>query len=208
MAQLDFDKMGGLIPAIIQDSSTQKVLMLGFMNPEAYAKTVETGRVTFYSRTRNRLWTKGEESGNFLDVVSITPDCDNDTLLIQAIPQGPVCHTGSATCFSDDNSLGIRFLSYLQDFIEERYRQMPEGSYTTSLFQSGINRMAQKVGEEAVETVIEATNGTDGRMMYEASDLLYHLIVLLTAKGRRIEELAHALEQRHNKPKAQYDKNC
>lgn len=208
MAQLDFDKMGGLIPAIIQDSRTQKVLMLGFMNPEAYAKTVETGRVTFYSRTRNRLWTKGEESGNFLDVVSITPDCDNDTLLIQAIPQGPVCHTGSATCFSDDNSFGIRFLSYLQDFIEERYRQMPEGSYTTSLFQSGINRMAQKVGEEAVETVIEATNGTDGRMMYEASDLLYHLIVLLTAKGRRIEELAHALEQRHNKPKAQYDKNC
>lgn len=208
MAQLDFDKMGGLIPAIIQDSRTQKVLMLGFMNPEAYAKTVETGRVTFYSRTRNRLWTKGEESGNFLDVVSITPDCDNDTLLIQAIPQGPVCHTGSATCFSDDNSFGIQFLSYLQDFIEERYRQMPEGSYTTSLFQSGINRMAQKVGEEAVETVIEATNGTDGRMMYEASDLLYHLIVLLTAKGRRIEELAHALEQRHNKPKAQYDKNC
>lgn len=208
MAQLDFDKMGGLIPAIIQDSRTQKVLMLGFMNPEAYAKTVETGRVTFYSRTRNRLWTKGEESGNFLDVVSITPDCDNDTILIQAIPQGPVCHTGSATCFSDDNSFGIRFLTYLQDFIEERYRQMPEGSYTTSLFQSGINRMAQKVGEEAVETVIEATNGTDGRMMYEASDLLYHLIVLLTAKGRRIEELAHALEQRHNKPKAQYDKNC
>lgn len=182
--------------------------MLGFMNPEAYAKTIETGRVTFYSRTRNRLWTKGEESGNFLDVVSITPDCDNDTLLIQAIPQGPVCHTGSATCFSNDNSFGIQFLSYLQDFIEERYRQMPEGSYTTSLFQSGINRMAQKVGEEAVETVIEATNGTDGRMMYEASDLLYHLIVLLTAKGRRIEELAHALEQRHNKPKAQYDKNC
>lgn len=208
MAQLDFDKMGGLIPAIIQDSRTQKVLMLGFMNPEAYAKTVETGRVTFYSRTRNRLWTKGEESGNFLDVVSITPDCDNDTILIQAIPQGPVCHTGSATCFSDDNSFGIQFLTYLQDFIEERYRQMPEGSYTTSLFQSGINRMAQKVGEEAVETVIEATNGTDGRMMYEASDLLYHLIVLLTAKGRRIEELAHALEQRHNKPKAQYDKNC
>lgn len=208
MAQLDFDKMGGLIPAIIQDNRTKQVLMLGFMNPEAYAKTVETRRVTFYSRTRNRLWTKGEESGNFLDVVSITPDCDNDTLLIQAIPQGPVCHTGSATCFSDDNSFGIQFLSYLQDFIEERHRQMPEGSYTTSLFQSGINRMAQKVGEEAVETVIEATNGTEGRMMYEASDLLYHLIVLLTAKGRRIEELAHALEQRHNKPKAQYDKNC
>lgn len=206
--QLDFDKLGGLIPAIIQDARTKNVLMLGFMNPEAYAKTLELKKVTFFSRTRNRLWTKGEESGNFLNVVSIDVDCDRDTLLIKAIPEGPVCHTGSATCFSPDNSLGFQFLSELQDFIEQRHREMPKGSYTTSLFESGINRMAQKVGEEAVETVIEATNGTDGRMMYEASDLLYHLIVLLTAKGRRIEELAEALENRHNKKKADYDTDC
>ena len=206
--QLDFDKLGGLIPAIIQDARTKNVLMLGFMNQEAYAKTLELRKVTFFSRTRGRLWTKGEESGNFLNVVSIDVDCDRDTLLIKAIPEGPVCHTGSATCFSSDNSLGIQFLTELQDFIEQRHREMPEGSYTTSLFNSGINRMSQKVGEEAVETVIEATNGTDGRMMYEASDLLYHLIVLLTAKGRRIEELAEALERRHNKKKADYDTDC
>lgn len=206
--ELDFDKLGGLIPAIIQDSRTKNVLMLGFMNREAYEKTLELNKVTFYSRTRHRLWTKGEESGNFLNVVSIEADCDRDTLLIKAIPEGPVCHTGTATCFNDDNSYGIQFLSELQDFIVKRHKEMPAGSYTTSLFESGINRMAQKVGEEAVETVIEATNGTDGRMMYEASDLLYHLIVLLTAKGRRIEELAEALERRHNKKKENYDKDC
>ena len=206
--ELDFDKLGGLIPAIIQDSRTKNVLMLGFMNREAYEKTLELNKVTFYSRTRHRLWTKGEESGNFLNVVSIEADCDHDTLLIKAIPEGPVCHTGTATCFNDDNSYGIQFLSELQDFIVKRHKEMPAGSYTTSLFESGINRMAQKVGEEAVETVIEATNGTDGRMMYEASDLLYHLIVLLTAKGRRIEELAEALERRHNKKKGDYDKDC
>lgn len=206
--ELDFDKLGGLIPAIIQDSRTKNVLMLGFMNREAYEKTLELNKVTFYSRTRHRLWTKGEESGNFLNVVSIEADCDCDTLLIKAIPEGPVCHTGTATCFNDDNSYGIQFLSELQDFIVKRHKEMPAGSYTTSLFESGINRMAQKVGEEAVETVIEATNGTDGRMMYEASDLLYHLIVLLTAKGRRIEELAEALERRHNKKKEDYDKDC
>lgn len=206
--ELDFDKMGGLIPAIIQDRRTKNVLMLGFMNREAYEKTLEIKKVTFFSRTKNRLWTKGEESGNFLNVVSIEEDCDKDTLLIKVVPEGPVCHTGTATCFNDDNSFGIEFLSYLQDFIDQRYKEMPEGSYTTSLFESGINRMAQKVGEEAVETVIEATNGTDGRMMYEASDLLYHLIVLLTAKGRRIEELAEALHQRHHKTKKEYDENC
>ena len=206
--ELDFDKLGGLIPAIIQDSRTKNVLMLGFMNREAYEKTLELNKVTFYSRTRHRLWTTGEESGNFLNVVSIEADCDHDTLLIKAIPEGPVCHTGTATCFNDDNSYGIQFLSELQDFIVKRHKEMPAGSYTTSLFESGINRMAQKVGEEAVETVIEATNGTDGRMMYEASDLLYHLIVLLTAKGRRIEELAEALERRHNKKKEDYDKDC
>ncbi len=205
---LDFDKMGGLIPAIIQDARTKNVLMLGFMNKEAYEKTLEINKVTFFSRTKNRLWTKGEESGHFLDVVSIESDCDNDTLLIKAIPNGPVCHTGSATCFNDNNEFGIEFLSHLQDFIEKRYQEMPEGSYTTSLFNSGVNRMAQKVGEEAIETVIEATNGTDGRMMYEAADMLYHLMVLFTSKGRRIEELAEALYRRHNKVKEDYDKNC
>ena len=205
---LDFDKMGGLIPAIIQDARTKNVLMLGFMNKEAYEKTLEINKVTFFSRTKNRLWTKGEESGHFLDVVSIESDCDNDTLLIKAIPNGPVCHTGSATCFNDNNEFGIEFLTHLQDFIEKRYQEMPEGSYTTSLFNSGVNRMAQKVGEEAIETVIEATNGTDGRMMYEAADMLYHLMVLFTSKGRRIEELAEALYRRHNKDKEEYDKDC
>ncbi|HJG89017.1 bifunctional phosphoribosyl-AMP cyclohydrolase/phosphoribosyl-ATP diphosphatase HisIE [Barnesiella viscericola] len=195
--QLDFDKMGGLVPAIVQDCETQKVLMLGFMNEEAVCKTVETGKVTFFSRTKNRLWTKGEESGHFLLVKSIQKDCDRDTLLIQATPCGPVCHTGADTCFGDENRNDLAFIKYLQDFIDRRKAEMPEGSYTTSLFRSGVNRMAQKVGEEAVETVIEATNGSDERLIYEASDLLYHLIVLLTSKGYRIEDLARELKKRH-----------
>lgn len=195
--ELDFDKMGGLVPAIIQDNYTKKVLMLGFMNQEALDKTVETGKVTFFSRTKNRLWTKGEESGNFLNVVSIKEDCDKDTLLIKVNPVGPVCHTGTDTCWGETNDEPIMFLSYLQDFIVRRYAEMPEKSYTTSLFQAGINRMAQKVGEEAVETVIEATNGTDDRLIYEASDMIYHLIVLLTSKGMRIEDLATELKKRH-----------
>jgi phosphoribosyl-ATP pyrophosphohydrolase/phosphoribosyl-AMP cyclohydrolase len=194
---IDFEKMGGLVPAIVQDNVTRKVLMLGFMNKEAYDKTVETGKVTFWSRTRNCLWTKGETSGNFLNVKEILLDCDKDTLLIKARPDGPVCHTGADTCWNEQNSVDLNFLSYLQDFIERRYKEMPEGSYTTSLFKSGVNRMAQKVGEEAVETVIEATNGTDDRLIYEASDLIYHLIVLLTSKGHRIEELAAELVKRH-----------
>lgn len=189
--------MGGLVPAIVQDNVTRKVLMLGFMNKEAYDKTVETGKVTFWSRTRNALWTKGETSGNFLNVKEILLDCDQDTLLIKARPDGPVCHTGADTCWNEQNSVDLNFLSYLQDFIDRRYKEMPEGSYTTSLFKSGVNRMAQKVGEEAVETVIEATNGTDDRLIYEASDLIYHLIVLLTSKGHRIEELAAELVKRH-----------
>lgn len=195
--ELDFNKADGLIPAIIQDSYTSKVLMLGFMNQEAYEKTVATRKVTFYSRTRKCLWTKGETSGNFLNVVSMASDCDNDTLLIKVIPDGPVCHTGADTCWNEENKQDILFLSYLQDFIDKRYREMPEKSYTTSLFKSGVNRMAQKVGEEAVETVIEATNGTEDRLLYEASDLIYHLIVLLTSKGHRIEELAAELKSRH-----------
>ena len=194
---IDFEKMGGLVPAIIQDNVTRKVLMLGFMNKEAYQKTVETGKVTFWSRTRNCLWTKGETSGNFLNVKEILLDCDKDTLLIKARPEGPVCHTGADTCWTEQNSVDLNFLSYLQDFIDRRHKEMPEGSYTTSLFKSGVNRMAQKVGEEAVETVIEATNGTDDRLIYEASDLIYHLIVLLTSKGHRIEELAAELVKRH-----------
>lgn len=195
--KLDFEKMGGLIPAIIQDNYTNKVLMLGFMNEEAYNKTVETQKVTFFSRSKNRLWTKGETSGNYLNVVTINADCDYDTLLIKVNPTGPVCHTGADTCFGERNKEDIMFLKYLQNFIELRRQGMPEGSYTTSLFTKGVNRMAQKVGEEAVETVIEATNGTEEGFIYEASDLMYHLIVLLTSKGLRIEDLARELEKRH-----------
>ena len=195
--KIDFEKMGGLIPAIIQDSATSKVLMLGFMNEEAYAKTKETGMVTFFSRTKNRLWTKGETSGNFLKVVQMLVDCDNDTLLIKAIPAGPVCHTSKDTYFGKKNQKNMIFLKFLQDFIEQRRQEMPEGSYTTSLFNKGVNRMAQKVGEEAVETVIEATNGTEEGFIYEASDLVYHLIVLLTSKGLRLEDLARELKKRH-----------
>ncbi|WP_303916694.1 bifunctional phosphoribosyl-AMP cyclohydrolase/phosphoribosyl-ATP diphosphatase HisIE [Bacteroides mediterraneensis] len=198
MMELDFDKMNGLIPAIIQDNYTQKVLMLGFMNQEAYEKTVKTGKVTFFSRTKNRLWTKGEQSGNFLHVVSIKADCDNDTLLIMVHPDGPVCHTGTDTCWGEKNEQDIMFLKELQDFIDRRRQEMPEKSYTTSLFNSGVNKMAQKVGEEAVETVIEACNGTDERLIYEGADLLYHLIVLLTYKGYRIEDLARELKERHS----------
>lgn len=194
---IDFQKMGGLIPAIIQDELTGKVLMLGFMNEDALKKTQETGQVTFFSRTKNRLWTKGEESGNFLNVVTILPDCDNDTLLIKVRPVGPVCHTGTDTCWGEKNEADVFFLKYLQDFINVRYKEMPEGSYTTSLFKKGVNRMAQKVGEEAVETVIEATNGTDEGFMYEASDLIYHLIVLLTSKGFSLDDIAKELKKRH-----------
>lgn len=195
--ELNFDKMNGLVPAIIQDAHTAKVLMLGFMNAEAYAKTVESGLVTFFSRTKNRLWTKGEESGHVLRVVSIQADCDQDTLLIQAEPHGPVCHTGTDTCWGEKNEEPVMFLRELQDFICRRHEEMPQGSYTTSLFESGVNKMAQKVGEEAVETIIEACNGTDDRLIYEGADLLYHLIVLLTSKGYRIEDLARELQERH-----------
>lgn len=195
---IDFAKSGGLVPAIIQDAATRCVLMLGYMNQEAYEKTLELGRVTFYSRTRQRLWTKGEESGHFLEVVSIQLDCDRDTLLIQARPHGPVCHTGTDTCWGEKNEANpLLFLTELQDFINRRHAEMPEGSYTTSLFRDGINRMAQKVGEEALEAVIEAVHGTDERLLYEASDMFYHLIVLLTSKGLRIEQVVEELAERH-----------
>ena len=190
--------MGGLVPAIIQDAETRQVLMLGFMNEEAYQKTVETKKVTFWSRSRNCLWTKGETSGNFLNLVDIKIDCDNDTLLVKANPDGPTCHTGTDTCWGEENDMNpILFLTELQDFINKRHEEMPEGSYTTKLFRDGINRIAQKVGEEALETVIEATSGGD-KLTYEASDLLYHLIVLLTAKGLRIEDVVRELQQRHD----------
>lgn len=176
--KIDFEKMSGLIPAIIQDAVTSKVLMLGYMNEDAYNQTIDTGFVTFFSRSRQKLWVKGETSGNYLKLVSINIDCDNDALLIKVHPQGPVCHKGTDTCWSESNEYQpIMFLSFIQDFIEKRYKEMPEGSYTTSLFKEGLNRMAQKVGEEALEMVIEAVNGTDDRLIYEGSDMLYHLIV-------------------------------
>lgn len=197
--KIDFEKMGGLVPAIIQDATTRNVLMLGFMNEEAYQKTLDTRHVTFWSRTRNTLWTKGETSGNFLNVVSMQIDCDNDTLLIKAHPDGPTCHTGTDTCWGEDNEANpLLFLTELQDFINQRKAEMPEGSYTTKLFRDGVNKIAQKVGEEALETVIEATNGSNDKLVYEASDLLYHLLVLLTEKGLRIEDVATELHQRHD----------
>jgi len=197
--EIDFKKMNGLIPAVIQDCDTDKVLMLGFMNQEAYNITIETGKVTFYSRTRNCLWTKGETSGNFLHVESIHLDCDSDTLLIKAHPDGPVCHTGADTCWGEENKKSpMTFLSFLQDFIDKRHEEMPEGSYTTKLFRDGTKRIAQKVGEEALETVIEAVGGNKEKLMYEASDLLYHLLVLLTDNGLRIEDLARELQMRHD----------
>ena len=196
---IDFKKMGGLVPAIIQDAVTRKVLMLGFMNEEAFQKTMETKHVTFWSRTRNTLWTKGETSGNFLNMVDIKTDCDNDTLLIQVHPDGPTCHTGTDTCWGEENEANpLLFLIELQDFIYRRKKEMPEGSYTTKLFKEGVNKIAQKVGEEALETIIEATNGTNEHLVYEASDMLYHLLVMLTEKGLRIEDVAQELQKRHD----------
>ena len=197
--KIDFEKMGGLVPAIIQDATTKNVLMLGFMNEDAYQKTVETKHVTFWSRTRQTLWTKGETAGHFLNLVSMQIDCDNDTLLVKVHPIGPTCHTGTDTCWGEDNDMNpLLFLSELQDFINKRKEEMPEGSYTTKLFRDGVNKIAQKVGEEALETVIEATNGTNKHLVYEASDLLYHLLVLLTEKGLRIEDVATELQKRHD----------
>lgn len=195
---INFEKQNGLVPAIIQDNVTLNVLMLGYMNEEAYKKTVSTKKVTFYSRSRKCLWTKGETSGNYLELVSIKTDCDNDTLLIRAIPHGPTCHTGTDTCWGEDNKKNpVLFLTELQDFINKRHEEMPENSYTTSLFKDGTERMAQKVGEEALEAVIEAVKGDNKRLIYESSDMLYHLIVLLTSKGLRIEQVISELAERH-----------
>jgi len=199
---MDFKKLNGLVPAIIQDADSKVVLMLGFMDQEALEKTREDGKVTFYSRTRKRLWTKGEESGNFLHVVEILEDCDQDTLLIKARPAGPVCHTGSDTCFSESNAGaptrdGLSFLTQLQELIHQRKARMPEGSYTTTLFNAGINKIAQKVGEEAVELVIEAKDENDELFLNEAADLVYHLLVLLSARGKDLSDVVSVLEERH-----------
>ena len=193
----DFSKLNGLIPVIIQDNRTNQVLMLGFMNEEALKKTRETGLVTFYSRSRNRLWTKGEESGHFLHVAGIHEDCDQDTLLIRAIPDGPVCHTGSYSCFGEDRFATLDFLVYLQDFLEKRRQDLPEGSYTASLFRDGINQIAKKLGEEAVELVIASKDPDDDRFINEAADLIYHFIVLLLAKGKSLQDVAEVLRSRH-----------
>jgi phosphoribosyl-ATP pyrophosphohydrolase/phosphoribosyl-AMP cyclohydrolase len=196
--QVDFSKYhDGLVPAIIQDDVTGKVLMLGFMNEEALKKTQEIKRVTFYSRSKKRLWTKGEESGNFLELKSITSDCDNDTLLIKASPVGPVCHTGADTCFNEINEPD--FFHTLQQIIKSRQESMSDDSYTASLFKKGINAIAQKVGEEAVEVVIEAKDNNNERFLNEAADLLFHYLVLLQAKGVSLNEVRELLRQRHKK---------
>lgn len=200
MKDIDFEKMQGLVPAIVQDAATGKVLMLGYMNREAYERTLQTQLVTFWSRSRQELWTKGETSGNRLHLVSISVDCDGDALLVKAHPDGPVCHTGTDTCWGEENKAqadGTAFLCELQDFIDRRREELPEGSYTTSLFRDGLHRMAQKVGEEALEAVIEAVGGTDERLLYETSDMLYHLIVLLSSRHLRIEDVVSELRQRH-----------
>ena len=185
----------GLLPVIIQDAASLKVLMLGYMNQEAFEKTQAEGRVTFYSRTRQSLWTKGETSGNFLHVVEMFADCDGDTLLIKARPDGPTCHRGTTACFDTRDNEG--FLGTLEACIKDRHTPRPEGSYTTDLFNKGVNKIAQKVGEEAVETVIEAIDGNRERYLYEAGDLLYHLLVLTEQMGFSLSDLEEELAKRH-----------
>ena len=195
--KLDFDKQNGLIPAIVQDYRTNKVLMLGFMNEESYNKTLDTKMATFFSRSRNELWTKGETSGNYLHVKDIIADCDNDTILIKADPTGPVCHTGKDTCFSEVNSTGTEFIQYLAKIIKDRRDNPSKESYTSSLFEKGINKIAQKVGEEAVELVIESKDSNTELFLNEAADLLFHYLVLLEAKGIDILDVMEVLESRH-----------
>ena len=188
--------MGGMIPAIVQDNETLQVLMLGYMNEEAFNKTKETKKVTFWSRSRNCLWTKGETSGNFLHLKEMYVDCDNDTILIKAKPDGLTCHKGTTSCFDFEES-NIGFLSYLQKFIDKRNEERPAGSYTTKLFREGVNKIAKKVGEEAVELVIESKDNNDSLFLNEAADLLYHLIVLLSSRGKKIEDVVAVLKGRH-----------
>ncbi|MBG0766889.1 MAG: bifunctional phosphoribosyl-AMP cyclohydrolase/phosphoribosyl-ATP diphosphatase HisIE [Spirochaetaceae bacterium] len=200
---LDFEKQGGLVPAIIQDAVTNKVLMLGYMNDESLKITRDRGLVTFWSRSRNTLWTKGETSGNYLEVREIIEDCDHDTLLIKAIPTGPVCHTGSDTCFSEENNPEeiptSDFLFYLEQIIHDRRDFPQEGSYTNHLFSRGINKIAQKVGEEAVELIIESKDDNKDLFLGEAADLLYHFLVLLTQKDVHLGEVVEVLKGRHSR---------
>ncbi|MDA0194817.1 MAG: bifunctional phosphoribosyl-AMP cyclohydrolase/phosphoribosyl-ATP diphosphatase HisIE [Bacteroidetes bacterium] len=199
LSNLDFSKNDGLIPAIIQDYQTGKVLMLGYMNEEAIQKTEESGLVTFYSRSKNRLWTKGETSGNHLELKEMIADCDKDTLLIKAEPKGPTCHTGQDTCFGEKNQSDLAFLSVLEDIIQDRKINPAEGSYTTALFKDGINKIAQKVGEEAVEVVIEAKDDNEGLFKNEVADLLFHTLILLREKDVQLSDIVEILEERHQK---------
>lgn len=197
--KIDFKKYNdGLVPAIVQDYDTSKVLMLGFMNEEAFHKTESSGKVTFYSRSKSRLWTKGEESGNFLELKSIAVDCDNDTLLIKAHPVGPVCHTGADTCWSEKNH-SDNFLLYLEEIINLRRKASVEESYVARLFSKGINKVAQKVGEEAVEMVIEAKDNNEELFLNESADLLFHYLLLLNAKGYKLQDVISILKKRHSK---------
>ena len=196
--QLDFDKLNGLVPVVIQDYNTMKVLMLGFMNREAFDKTLDEGYVTFYSRSRQQLWTKGETSGNYLRVKQIEVDCDQDSLLILAEPYGNVCHKGNYSCFGQSGGAVTGFLSRLEDVIRERREQMPEGSYTAKLFEKGINKIAQKVGEEAVELIIEAKGRNRQLFLNESADLMYHLLVLLVYKGYSLDDVVKVLQDRHS----------
>ena len=196
--KIDFSKSAdGLIPAVIQDFKTHKVLMLGYMNQEAIDQTLSTGKVTFFSRTRKRLWTKGEVSGNFLELKSIAPDCDNDTLLIKVIPTGPVCHTGADTCWSERNH-SEDFLFYLEEIINLRKQSNDEKSYVRALFGKGINKIAQKLGEEAVEMVIEAKDNDEEKFLNEGADLLFHYLVLLNSKGNTLQDVINILQKRHS----------
>ena len=196
---IDFAKYSdGLVPVIVQDNETNKVLMMGFMNEEALVKTNELGKVTFYSRSKQRLWTKGEESGNFLFLKSLLIDCDNDTILIKANPVGPVCHTGADTCFNEVNRSN-NFLLHLEQVIEQRKSQTPDKSYVASLFKKGINKIAQKVGEEAVEVVIEAKDDNEELFLNESADLLFHYLILLNAKGYKLQNVIQILQKRHSK---------
>jgi len=187
----------GLIPAIIQDNNTNKVLMLGYMNQESLDKTIETKKVTFFSRSKNRLWTKGEESGNFLNLISIENDCDNDTLLIKVIPNGPTCHKGTDTCWGEENSNDLSFLNQLESIIKQRKESGNEKSYVSDLFKKGINKIAQKVGEEAVEVVIEAKDNNDELFLNESADLLFHYLILLQAKGYKLNNVIEVLVKRN-----------
>ena len=199
--QIDFEKQNGLVPVIIQDSKTMRVLMLGFMNQEAFEKTQKEQKVTFFSRTKNRLWTKGETSGNFLHVQKMHLDCDNDTLLIFVQPEGEVCHTGNDTCFNEEkNTANIHFLQHLENTIEARSQDYEENanSYTNKLLKSGVHKVAQKVGEEAVEVVIDAMRGNKERFKEECGDLLYHLLVLMRSQDVKIDEVMEVLEKRHS----------